>query len=112
MIELEQGNAHDRNQDFPHEELMDELGLSVNDLKASLQRDILTFDKKYMDAIIDGTITKQERQELITESYDIAKEIKENYGGKSDNNGAVGGILAGIFLTLGAVLGIKQIAKS
>lgn len=111
-MELEQGIGHERNHDFPHEELMDELGLSITDLKTSLQRDIVTFDKKYMDAIIDGTITKLERQELITESYEIAKEIKKDHTGKSDNNGAVGGILAGIFLTLGAVLGIKQIAKS
>lgn len=112
MKEDEEMELHDSSNDFPHEFLLDNLGVSITQLSASTQREIQNFDRMYMDAIIDGTITKQEKQELVTASYEIAKNIQKEVGDQSDKNAKVTGIFTGILLAIGAVIGIREITKS
>ena len=104
-------NEFKHENDFPHEALLDRLGLDFSDMSAEIQRDIRNFDSQYMDAIIDGEINKQEEQELITTSYKIAENIKKDHGDGTDTSGKTLGILAGIVFVFGAAIGIKQLTK-
>ena len=112
MSEEQEMEVHESHYDFPHEELMEDLNITTNQLSVALQREIQNFDKKYMDDFIDGNISIQEHDELVVMSYEIAKGIKNEISPRSDNSGMLAGVVTGIFLAVGTFFGIKQITKS
>lgn len=69
--EFELGN------DMPHECLMDEHGLTFNDLTPMLQRQLRAFDDFYEKALTDEFISNEEKKELINRSWTIATLIKQ-----------------------------------
>lgn len=99
------------NHDMPHEALMDKRGLDVWDLSAGLQRQVSLFNETFNRAIEDGYINEQEENELIAISYKIAEAIQKEH--PEDETGITGlGIFAGALLTIGALLGLRQLTKS
>lgn len=98
------------NHDLPHENTMDDLGLELNDLSASLRAKVRQFDNLFAKALADGYVDDREEEELIAESYKISLLIEEEH--KQSSDGASGlGILGGILLLFGAAIGIKELTK-
>lgn len=107
MNEKEELEYHEPFIHFPHEELMEQLDISFNQLNASIQREIFVFNNKF-DEFIVGSLTDEEHEELIKMSENIAKMIKKQI---SDVSGKVTGIFTGILLAVGAFFGIKKITE-
>ena len=101
-----------RNHDMPHEHFMDRRGIEFSDLNASIQADIRNYDEVYQEALNDGYIDEEEEKELITISYKIAEQIREQFGEPSKGGGGLMGIFAGIGIAVATVFGINQIRNS
>lgn len=104
-------NGFNFNHDLPHEDKLDDLGLELDDLNASLRAKIRQFDNLFEKALEDGFVDDQEEQQLIAESYKISVAIEEEHKQSSKGSGNGLGILGGIFLVVGAAVGIKQLTK-
>ncbi len=111
MNEEQEKDGYERNSDFPHEFLLDDLDVSISSLSASTQRDIENFDSQYMNAVIDGGLSNEEKQVLILASYEITKKIHLEVGGQAISNARVTGIFTGVVLAIATILGINQITK-
>lgn len=94
---------------LPHDEIMDILGLSFDDLNPEIQRDIRAFDALYTEASVDVDISDEEEKEIITASYKIAQRIKKEYG--TDNSDVAVGIFSILALSVAAFFGVKQLTK-
>lgn len=110
-MEAQENGWFDEAEDFPHEELLNQMriehGIKVTDLSAKLQRAIQFFDNKYNDAYLDSELSEEEEKELNSISLAICEAIKKEAGG--DKTGAlVVGVVSGL---IGTFLGIK-LAKS
>lgn len=71
------------NHDMPHEELMDEMGISYSELSKEIQQKIRAYDIVYEQALKDGYVDEDEEQFLITASFKIAMQIKKEHQSKS-----------------------------
>lgn len=78
--EIEEWEA---NHDMPHEEVMDEMGISYSELSKEIQQKIRAYDIVYEQALKDGYVDEDEEQFLITASFKIAMQIKREYLPKS-----------------------------
>lgn len=105
-----EGDYWVRNHDMPHEELMDEGKIALNDLTESIRRDIQVYEELYKEAMSDGYIDEVEEKELITKSYKITQRIKKEHLGDSpsEEGGGALGILAGIGIAIGVMFGINK----
>lgn len=98
------------NHDLPHENVMDRLGIELEDLDSSLRAKIGRIDDLYQNALKDG-IDEHEEKLLITESYKIAEEI-ETYFEKNNSNDSGGlSIIGGLLLLIGGAIGIKKLME-
>lgn len=98
--------------DVPHRVVMEERGLTFENLGQSLQQQVLDFDKEYIKALEDGHVDEEETQKLFSKSSSIATTILEALEAqKGSNVGPVVGILAGIGLIVGAAFGVRAIIK-
>lgn len=104
-------NGYLLNHDLPHENTLDNLGLEIGDLNANLRAKIRRVDDLFQKAMADGYIDDEEERQLITESYKVAEEIQSEYDNSQNRSGDTLGIIGGIFLLVGAAIGIKQLTK-
>lgn len=95
--------------DFPHEILLDDLGLKRNDLNISLQRELNCFDALYFDKMYDGILSKKEEQDLTDFSEQITQTIKKEHTTKDTISG---GVIFGTVTILGVALALLGINKS
>ena len=72
---------HDRDWDFPHDDLMGLHGINVWKLPRSIQRQVESFDVLEETALEDGFIDKSEGEILEKLSILIAKRIRLEYLG-------------------------------
>ena len=101
---------HELSGEMPHELIMDLKDLDFNDLSPEIQLEIRVFDVLYMHVMEDEIVTHQEKQELLTKSYEIAKFIELEHGKASQDNTT--GIVVGVLVAIGATIGLSQLFKS
>ncbi len=95
-------------EDFPHLELMEEMGIAYEELSPECQQKIKTFRKFYEEAWIDGALTKPELDELKILSYKICEQIKKDSPKKGAEGAAVVSTIAGI---ISGFFGVKIFRK-
>jgi len=104
-------NGYQLGHDLPHEHVLDNLNLSLDDLNARLRTEIRRVDDIYARFMVDGILDDSELKELITESYKVAVQIQAEYDKTQNANTSNVGIIGGILLVIGAAIGIKQLTK-
>ena len=109
MDRIQDGNQF--NHDLPHEHLLDQLGIEIEDLNANLRAKIRRIDDLFAKAMADGYVDENEEKELISESYKVSLEIEKSHGSQTDNTTGALTIIGGIALLFGAAIGIKQLTK-
>lgn len=89
--------------DVSHRQTMEHFGLGYEDLTPSIQQAIIELEEVYLLALSDGVIDQKESTEIMTRSFRISERIVEQMQPRDTDN--TGGVVLGIFATLGIVAG-------